>query len=139
VFDAEPSQTGAHLSNISTRSLVKTGASVQIAGFIVGGTGAKTVLIRANGPALKAAGLNNFLPNPTLTLYSGQTVITSNTGWAGTAQLTAAMKVVGATVWPSTSQDSAILTALQPGAYTAIVKDANSAQGDALVEVYEVP
>ena len=139
VFDADTTQAGAHLSNISTRSLVKTGDSVQIAGFIVGGSGAKTVLIRANGPALKSSGLTNTLPNPTLTLYSGQTVLTSNTGWGGTSQLTAAMNAVGATVWPATSQDSAIVTTLQPGAYTAIVKDANGAQGDALVEVYEVP
>jgi len=139
VFDANPTQAGAHLSNISTRSVVKTGANVQIAGFIVGGSGVKSVLIRANGPALKSSGLTNILPNPTLTLYSGQTVLMSNTAWGGTAQLTAAMKAVNATAWPSDSQDSAILTSLQPGAYTALVKDANGAQGDALIEVYELP
>ena len=139
VFDGNTSQAKAHLSNISTRSLVKSGDDVQIAGFIVGGAGSKAVLIRASGPALKTSGLTNTLANPTITLYSGQTVLASSAAWGGTSQLTAAMKTAGATAWPATSQDSAILTTLAPGGYTAIVKDANGAEGEALVEVYELP
>src|SRR5262245_20802953 len=38
------------LGNISTRSLVQTGANVMIGGFIIEGSGPKTVIVRAIGP-----------------------------------------------------------------------------------------
>ena len=40
---------------------------------------------------------------------------------------------------PSNSAESAILTALPPGAYTAIVRGKGDATGVALVEVYALP
>src|SRR5690349_507147 len=52
------------LINISTRSYVGTGGDVMIAGFIIGGTSPKTVLIRASGPALAAFGVPGALTDP---------------------------------------------------------------------------
>ena len=58
----------ARLGNLSTRMQVLTGDNVAIAGFVIDGTASKTVVITAKGPSLTAYGINNPLPDPTLTL-----------------------------------------------------------------------
>ena len=50
-YDLSPDTTSI-LGNISTRGFVQTGENVMIGGFIVQGTGAKRVIIRAIGPEL---------------------------------------------------------------------------------------
>jgi len=126
--------------NISARVQVGTGGNILIAGFAIGGTTSKTVLIRASGPALDQFGVAGTLPDPELQLYSGSTVLESNSGWGGNAQISAAAASVGAFAWSSgTSVDSAILVTLPPGPYTAQVSGASGDTGVALVEVYEVP
>jgi hypothetical protein len=57
------------LANISTRAKVQTGDNVMIAGFIIQGTGPQTVVVRARGPSLTAAGVNGALQNPTMQLF----------------------------------------------------------------------
>ena len=51
VYDLSPDTTSI-LGNISTRGFVQTGDNVMIGGFIVQGTGPKTVIVRAIGPEL---------------------------------------------------------------------------------------
>ena len=63
--------TQARLRNISTRSFVQTGEHVMIGGFIVEGTGAKRVIIRAIGPELTQYGIPDALANPRLELHNG--------------------------------------------------------------------
>ncbi|MBO0695371.1 MAG: fibronectin type III domain-containing protein, partial [Verrucomicrobia bacterium] len=73
------------LGNISTRSLVQTGADVMIGGFIIEGSGPKTVIIRAIGPELTPFGVPNALADPTLELHNGAgTLIASNNDWQTT-------------------------------------------------------
>ena len=55
--------------NISTRAAVGTGDNVSIIGFIITGTNAKKVLLRAIGPSLSGNGVRSPLSDPTLTLY----------------------------------------------------------------------
>ena len=57
VYDLS-ANTASILGNISTRSFVQTGDDVMIGGFIVQGTGAKKVIIRAIGPELGAPPYN---------------------------------------------------------------------------------
>jgi hypothetical protein len=61
------------LANISTRSFVQTGNNVTIGGFIIEGTGPKTVILRAIGPELSAPPYNipTALADPTLELHNG--------------------------------------------------------------------
>jgi hypothetical protein len=73
------------------------------------------------------------LPDPTLTLYSGQTVIASNDNWGSAANAVQIQSAVGA---PTNPKESAILITLQPGAYTAIVSGANGVTGLGIVEVF---
>ena len=144
VYDATPAASytlaSPRLINISTRAQVGTGGNILIAGFVIGGTTSKTMLVRASGPALSAFNVTGPLPDPQLQLFSGSTTIAANDGWGGNAQVAAEAAAVGAFAWSSpTSADSAILITLPPGAYTAQVSGASGDTGVSLVEVYEVP
>ena len=133
VTPALPSDT--HLTNISTRMQVLTGENVLIGGLTVGGTTPKQVVIRARGPSLAAAGITNALANPTIQLFSGANAIASNDDW-GTATNAAAIQASGFA--PSDPAESAILTTLNPGAYTAVVTGVGTSIGVGIVEIFEV-
>lgn len=144
VYDATPAggytPTTPRVVNISARVQVGTGGNILIAGFAIGGATARTVLIRASGPALNAFGVTGTLADPELQLFSGSTVLDSNTAWGGATPIVNAAAQVGAFAWSSaTSNDSAILITLPPGPYTAQISGASGDTGVALVEVYEVP
>ncbi len=66
------STSGGRAGNISTRGQVLGGDNVLIGGLIIGGTETKTVIVRAIGPSLGAAGIANPLSNPTLDLLRQQ-------------------------------------------------------------------
>lgn len=133
--------------NLSARAQVGTGGGLLIAGFVVGGSTSRTVLLRASGPALSAAPFNlaGTLADPELQLYlsnsdGSSTLLGSNAGWGGDSQVASAAASVGAFSWNNpSSNDSAILVTLPPSAYTAEVSGASGDTGVALVEVYEVP
>jgi len=126
---------GVRLGNISTRMQVLTGNDVLIGGFIIGGTTPKTVVVRARGPSLIPFGITNALANPKLDLYSGQTVIASNDDWQSAPNAPA---INSSGFAPSNALESAILTTLNPGPYTAIVSGVGTTTGVGIVEVFEV-
>jgi sugar lactone lactonase YvrE len=146
VYDAKPAGTvgpsSPRLTNISARSQVGSGANILIAGFVIGGSTPKTVLIRASGPALVPFGLTGTLTDPELAVYgsaSGDSALATNTGWGANPQIETAAAWVGGFSWGSTATaDSAILVTLPPGAYTAQVSGASGDSGLALIEIYEV-
>ncbi len=145
VYDATPEGSYTPLSprlvNLSARVAVGTGADILIAGFIVGGSTATTVLIRASGPALGQFGVAGLLPDPQLELFDATpNRIASNNGWGANAQIAAVAGSVGAFSWGAApTPDSALFVTLAPGAYTAQVSGAAGDTGVALIEVYEVP
>jgi len=134
------------LANISTRSFVQTGNNVTIGGFIIEGTGPKTVILRAIGPELSAPPYNipNALADPTLELHNGTgALIAFNDNWQTTviggiitASQVSAMQNSGYT--PTQPSESAIIATLQPGNYTAIARGKNNTVGVALVEAYDI-
>jgi len=134
------------LGNISTRGFVQMGNNVMIGGFIVQGTGPKTVILRAIGPELAGPPFNipNALADPTLELRDGNgALIASNDNWQTTViggiittnQVSAIQNSGHAPTQPG---ESAIIATLQPGNYTAIVRGRNNTVGVALVEVYDL-
>jgi hypothetical protein len=133
------------LINISSRAQVGTGTNVMIAGFVVGGSTSETVLIRGSGPALIPFGVPQTLPDPQLQLYRNNadgtsTLLQSDAGWGGSAQIASTAAAVGAFSWGSTATpDSAMLVTLAPGSYSAQLSGVSGDTGNALVEVYEVP
>jgi hypothetical protein len=111
---------------------------VLIGGLIVTGSGAKKVILRALGPTLGQPPFNvpGALANPKLDLYdSSSDLITSNDNW-GSAANAAAIQSSG--LAPPNSLESAILTNLDPGNYTAIVRGVNNGTGIALFEGYDL-
>jgi hypothetical protein len=143
VYDFNPG-AGSTLGNISTRSFVQTGEHVMIGGFIVQGSGAKRVIIRAIGPELTQFGITDALANPKLELYNRAGVlIASNDNWQST--------IIGGIITrnqvddiqdsghvPTEATESAIIADLPPGNYTAIVRGVNNTLGVALAEVYDL-
>jgi hypothetical protein len=126
------------LKNLSTRGTVGSGADMLIAGFVVGGTAPKQVLIRAVGPTLSGFGVTGALADPQLQILSGTSVVTTNDNWGGSPAIVSAAAGVGAFPLPAASRDSAIIALLQPGAYTAQVSGVGGATGVALMEIYDV-
>lgn len=125
------------LSNISARGFVASGDEVLIGGFIIGG-GNETarIVVRGIGPSLSGAGVANPLADPVLELHdSSGALISSNDDWISSQE--SDLQTVG--LAPSTANESAILTRLPAGAYTAIVRGKNDGTGVALVEVYNLP
>jgi len=141
---ATPGSTPSHLGNISTRGFVQTGDNVMIGGFIVQGTGLKTVIVRAIGPELTPFGVPDVLADPTLELHDGTAaLIASNDNWQTTiiggiitSNQVAAIQNSGHA--PRDPTESAIIATLPPGNYTAIVRGMNNTTGVALVEVYDL-
>lgn len=139
----EVTDDSSQLVNISTRAMVGTGANVEIAGLVVSGTQPCNVLIRADGPALGQFGVPGLLAQPTLSVIdaNGRTVAT-NTGWSTNsdpARIAAVAEAVGAFPLQAGSADCALIVALPPGTYTAIVSGVGDTSGVALVEVYQAP
>jgi alpha-tubulin suppressor-like RCC1 family protein len=129
------------LVNLSCLQQISAGG-ILTAGFVIGGSSAEQVLIRASGPTLSAAPFNltGTIPDPKLTVFnSTSSVIASNTGWSGNSAITAANSATGAFQFVNNaSKDSAVLLTLQPGAYTVQATSASGAAGVTLIEVYEV-
>ena len=150
----QPSTTP--LVNISTRSIAQIGSNVVIGGFVIDGNVPKTILIRGRGPSMSGAPffVPGALTNPSLRLFSGQTVIAQNDNWqdassctgfvcGGPGQITA----IGldpcrshpgqATPPQGCALESAILITLGPGAYTVHLSGADGGSGIGLVEVFD--
>ncbi len=135
IYDLSQS-TPAAISNLSTRGFVQTGANVLIGGFIVGGSEASNIVVRALGPSLAQAGVSDFLGDPVLDLRDPNgALVASNDNWADTQQT----EIEGSGLAPTETQEAAIYKTLSPGSYTATVTGKNNSLGIGLVEVYRLP
>jgi len=135
LYDLSPLPNST-LRNISTRGSVGTGDNVLISGFIIGDVASATVIVRAIGPSLAAYGVSGVLSDPTLTIYdSSGSVIASNDNWQDNVN---SIHIGRNGLAPPNPSESALVLHLPAGAYTAIVRGANDATGNALVEVYHL-
>ncbi len=122
------------LANISTRGFVGIDNNLLIGGVIVGG-GDSNIIVRAIGPSLTAAGVVGTLQDPVLELHNGSgTIIASNDNWKDTQQAA----VFASGIAPTVDAESAIVTKVPAGNYTAIVRGKNNTTGVALVEAYDL-
>jgi uncharacterized protein YfaP (DUF2135 family) len=136
------SSASAQLVNTSVRVRVGTGDETLITGFVIGPT-PKTFLFRAIGPSLSIFGVGGLLADPSLTLYSGDRVITSNEDWSVNSAYSAATiaqisATAGAFALPANSKDAALIVTLPSGPYTVQIAGANGGTGVALFEAYEL-
>jgi hypothetical protein len=124
--------------NVSARNFVGTGPNILIAGFVIDGDAAKTVLVRGIGPALRDIwGLTTALVDPKLEIYSGSTKVAENDNWD--AALGATFDKVGAYRFTAGSKDAALVVTLPSGSYTAQLSGVGGTTGEGVAEVYEVP
>lgn len=149
IYDATPAfaftAATPRLVNVSVLHPVAGGLT---AGFVIAGSGSKTVLIRAAGPALGAPpfGLAGTVADPQINLYLGAANVAANDNWetnspgdtAAAARLAAAFARVGAFGFPAGGKDAALLVTLPPGNFTVRVSAAGDEAGLALLEIYEV-
>ncbi|MBA3608025.1 MAG: alpha/beta hydrolase fold domain-containing protein [Chthoniobacterales bacterium] len=135
LYDLDPESST--LSNISTRAEVASDDDPIIGGFILGGTKVSSVIVRAIGPSLVSKGVKGALPDPTLELRNSEgDVLFENDDWRTSQE----QEVRATSIPPGNDHESAIVAALKPGSYTAIVRDAKSGgSGIALVEAYALP
>jgi hypothetical protein len=140
--------TSTRLVNISTRAKVGQGDNgALIAGFIVAapenqpGT-AQQVVIRAIGPSLRNGGANisDALLDPTLEIYRGSQKILENDNWkTQTSKGVGTRAQIEATgLQPSNDKEAVIMTNLDPGSYTAVIRGKSNTTGVALAEVYQL-
>ena len=131
----ELDQTASRFVNLSTRGRVGVSQEVMIGGLIVQGTAGKKVLVRAIGPSL-AKSVNGALPNPHLEMFDASgNLVAQNDDWQSSAQRS---EIIASTVAPTSNLESAIVTTLPPGGYTAVVRGANNEMGIALIEIYDL-
>ena len=134
-YDLSP-LSNSNLDNMSTRGFVGTGDNVCISGFIVGDVDSATVVVRAIGPSLADYGVSGVLSDPALDIYdSTGALIASNDNWQDNIN---SIDVQKNGLAPPNALESALVLHLPAGAYTAIVRGANGATGNALVEVYHL-
>ncbi|HEY3757756.1 MAG TPA: hypothetical protein VGL42_16500 [Opitutaceae bacterium] len=139
-YDTAPNEPGGKFINLSGLGTVGYGANTITVGFVIGGQTPETVLIRAVGPTLQQFGLANAVSATSLALFAKDgTAIQSNAGWGGSPALAKVFAQVNAFALSASSQDSAIVVTLPPGQYTAIGTGPENAQGQMLLELYEVP
>ena len=135
VYDLDSQGTGSFLDNISTRGVVQGGDEVMIAGFILQ-KGISHIVVRAIGPS--AAGhfssQTKVLEDPLLELRDNQgNLLMVSDNWEENAFQSVQLAT---SLAPRASVESAIIAALGPNNYTAIVRGAHGTSGVALVEVY---
>jgi hypothetical protein len=123
---------------LAARATVSDGYPL-ITGFVISGSGDKSVLLRAVGPGLSGFGVPATLAAPRMQIYNattGQGMYQVNAGWGGASSLTAAFNRLGAFPLAAGSTDAATLVTLPPGTYTVVIPDGQGS-GNVLAEVYD--
>jgi hypothetical protein len=102
---------------------------------LAGGNGTSKVIVRGIGPSLAAAGIPQPLDDPTLELHDGNGIaIAFNDNWRD-AQPT---EIESTGLPPTNDRESAIVTTLPPGQYTAVLAGQGNGSGIGVVEVYKI-
>lgn len=141
LLDPIEAATPSRLVNVSVRSIAGSGDATSITGFVLSGPKEGSVLIRTLGPALQPLGVTSAAANPALQLFdSAGRLLADNDDWslqADAAQVGATATRLGAFPLGAGSKDSALLTRLPAGSYSAHAKNPTDALGIVLSEIYD--
>jgi hypothetical protein len=143
------------LVNISTLARLNSANDAVVSGFVISGSSNRSVLVRAIGPTLSAFGVVDALGQPVLSVFQGDRLVATNSGWASTGSGNADSVSSGASpvetildtfdragafrLLDTTSRDAALVLPLAPGPYTVQVKSGDGTTGATLLEVYDLP
>ncbi|MCH2156673.1 MAG: hypothetical protein MK080_11810 [Opitutales bacterium] len=134
---------GDKLQAVSTRAFVSPGAGVLINGFIIEGSGTKTVVLRGLGPSFQSSDIPNVIDDPMITLLrlnsagTAFDTVTSNDNWE--TGITAAQRTVleDNDFVPTNSAEAAIVIDLEAGVYAIQLSGQGEDDGAGLAEVYD--
>ena len=105
-----------------------------IGGFIITGNVPKKVVIRGLGPSLASFGITDFLADPFLELRSQSgALLQQNDNWKDSQRT----EIENTGLQPSDDRESAMVTTLVPGNYTALLTGKGGTTGVGTVEVYD--
>jgi hypothetical protein len=91
--------------------------------------------VRAIGPSLQNFAISEALTDPTLELHDGNgALLAQNDDW----RLSQEQQLIETGLAPSDNRESALVLALQPGPYTAVVRGKDGQTGVGLVEIYNL-
>ena len=124
----------ATLTNLSVRTTLES-RQVLTVGFTAQG-GSKGLLVRAAGPGLRALGVEDAMPDPSLAVFRDANRVDGNDNWGGGAALVNAFSAAGAFPFASSSSADAALLVSADGGRT--VQVSGPAGGNVLVEVYDI-
>jgi serpin B len=130
----------ARLTNVSIRARAGSGANTLIAGAAVQGADSMPMLVRAVGSSLTRFGVADALRDPTLQIYSSNTLAaqasTASAGIATAAAYVGAFPLT-ATASATAAGDAALVGQVATGTLTAHCSSASNASGLALLEFYD--
>lgn len=136
VYDLQLSDLYDYFSALGVRAQVLTDTDVMISGMVIVGNNPISVLIRALGPSLSAAGVPHVLSDPVLELHDASgTIIATNDNWMDSPDRD---EIIATGLAPTDDLESAILVTLNPGAYTTVVYGVNNATGIAFLQTYSL-
>ena len=136
VRQIDPTRKDA-LANVSNRGLTGAGEKRLITGLIITGGEPRNVVVRALGPSLSAAGVQQAAANPTIEVYRGSTRVASNADWRSDARADVLRNSYSALV-PTDDREAALFLTLSPGAYTLHGINEAGTEGVVLLEAYDV-
>lgn len=123
------------IANLSTRAWIEGGDKPAIAGFVVAGPGARTLLVRGVGPTLSTLGVSATLDDPMMQVFDADgRLLAENDDWA--AEVAVFASKVGAFALEAGSKDAALVRRFEPGIYTVHVRDTGLRTGIVLIEVF---
>lgn len=139
--DKQPQLDRARVVNLSTRTIVGGNAGTPVVGMVIGGTGQKTVLVRAIGPALTSFQVDGPMADPRLDFVRPihGLVVATNDDWSSAENaslLASTSERLGAFPLPAGSADSAWLGELPAAVYTVHVPE-DRGEGVVLLELYD--
>jgi len=136
-----------YLTDLSVLAMDGPGNQLLTIGFTNGGagtSGAQNLLIRGAGPALAAFNIQNYLPDPVISVFQGSSQIAFNDNWGNTTSnitsINSAEAATGAFPYTSTiSLDAALVQSLPSvqNGYTVQISGKNNSTGLTIAEVYD--
>ncbi len=134
VYDFD--QQNSTITAIGSRAQVNVNPNEMVSGVILAGDQPQQYLVRALGPSMTAKGVTGCLANPTLEIRTGNgDILATNDNWQDTQRT----EIIATNLAPSDPYESAIVTSLPGGSYTAIVTGAGGTIGIGFVQFYALP
>lgn len=128
----------ARVRHFSVRGHTGPGGAVLVVGFIIRGDAPLRLLVRGLGPALANVGVPRPVADPLLEIYAAgaPAPLVVNDNWSDNPEIAETARRLQAVPLAPGSRDAALLVALAPGAYTALLAITDQSSGDGTIEFH---